>query len=405
MNVLMISPGYPDEMPYFCRALSWVGANVYGISDQPLWSQPQLVRDHLAGYLQSPTLWDEDAVVQYVLRYAAPLKIDRVVCLWEPGMILAARLREALGTPGMTVAETLPFRDKDVMKNVLAEAGIRTPHHARAAGEKQIAAAAKKIGYPVILKPLAGAGSADTHRVNSASDLKTVLPQIAHLPEVDVEEFIDGEEYTFDTICVNGEIKYYSMTWYRPRPLVARTNEWISPQILMLRDVEADYLAEGREMGRAVLRALKFRTGFTHMEWYKKANGEVVFGEIAARPPGANSVDVMNYASNIDLYVGWAEARVHLRFTQPVERKYNAAIIYKRAQGEGQIREIHGVEALRQRYGDAVVVVNLLPIGAHRRNWKQTLISDGYLIVRHPDLDTLLEIADAAGTDVNLYAG
>ena len=60
-----------------------------------------------------------------------------------------------------------------------------------------------------------------------------------------------------------------------------------------------------------------------------------MFGEIAARPPGARTVDLMNYACDIDLFPGWAEAVLHGRFSQPIERKYNAAIIFKRAQGRG----------------------------------------------------------------------
>ena len=49
--------------------------------------------------------------------------------------------------------------------------------------------------------------------------------------------------------------------------------------------------------------------------------------------------------------------------------------------------------------------MNLLPLGAPRRNWKATLISDGYLIVRHPDLGTCLEMADRVGTHLRLIAG
>jgi hypothetical protein len=52
-----------------------------------------------------------------------------------------------------------------------------------------------------------------------------------------------------------------------------------------------------------------------------------------------------------------------------------------------------------------VVVVDLLPLGAPRRNWKQTLVSDGMIIVRHPDLDRTLEIADRFGTELQMYAG
>ena len=54
-------------------------------------------------------------------------RIDQVECLWEPYMVLAARIREDLGLPGMTIEQTLPFRDKELMKQVIDAAGIRTP--------------------------------------------------------------------------------------------------------------------------------------------------------------------------------------------------------------------------------------------------------------------------------------
>ena len=62
-------------------------------------------------------------------------------------------------------------------------------------------------------------------------------------------------------------------------------------------------------------------------------------------------------------------------------------------------------ESLLARYGPHVAAVDLLPPGAPRRNWKQTLLSDGSIIVRHPSLDTALEMADRIGTDLQMYAG
>ena len=405
MYVLMISPGYPQEIPYFTRALACAGARVLGVSDQPESALPSEASRHLAAYLQVPSLLDEDAVVESVRHWASPVRLDKVECLWEPGMLLAARIREALGVPGMTVAETLPFRDKDRMKQVLNAAGVRTPRHERATSAEECRDAASRIGFPLILKPIAGAGSADTYRVDGGAQLEETLPRLAHLPEVNIEEFIEGEEFTFDTVCVGGRVAYYSITKYRPHPLIARTVEWVSPQIVMLRDVDAEEYAGGREMGKEVLRALKFDTGFTHMEWFRKPSGEVVFGEIACRPPGARSVDVMNYAGDTDLFAGWAEAVVKGRFTQKVERRYNAVIIYKRAQGQGRIYRMEGLERLLSKYGEHIVLIDLLPLGSPRRDWKQTLLSDGYLIIRHPDLARALEIADAVGTDLQLYAG
>jgi biotin carboxylase len=76
----------------------------------------------------------------------------------------AARLREALGLPGLTVEQTVPFRDKERMKQLLDADGLRTPWHVDATTVADVWAAAERIGYPLIVKPIAGAGSADTYR-------------------------------------------------------------------------------------------------------------------------------------------------------------------------------------------------------------------------------------------------
>jgi hypothetical protein len=195
------------------------------------------------------------------------------------------------------------------------------------------------------------------------------------------------------------------VSWYRPKPLVGRTVEWISPQTVALRDPGDARLASGVALGRAVLATLGFETGFTHMEWFLTPAGEAVFGEIAARPPGARSVDVMNYACDLDLFRGWGTAVCHGRLGQEVERRYNAAVVFKRATGAGRIRSIEGLERLLARYRPHVVSVDLLPVGAPRRDWKQTLLSDGSVVVRHPDLEATLEMADRFGTDLRLHAG
>ena len=405
MSVLFFSPGFPAEMPFFAAGLAEVGATVVGLGDQPAAALPERARRALSGYIQVPSLWDEQQVVDLVRREAGRYGLTRVECLWEPGMILAAKLREALGLPGLTVSETVPFRDKAVMKEVLNRAGIRTPQAFRAVTAAQVSQAAERIGYPLIVKPVAGAGSADTYRLDQPSDLEDVLPRLRHVPEVSVEEFIDGQELTFDTICHGGEIAYFNVAWYRPRPLIARTLQWVSAQTITLRNVDAPHLQPGIEMGRAVLEALGYRTGFTHMEWFLKEDGEAVFGEIGARPPGARSTEIMNYGCDIDVFRGWAEAVCHHRFSQPVRRRYNAAVIFKRARGEGRIQRIEGLESLLARYRPQIVSIDLLPPGAHRRDWKQTLLSDGWLIVRDPDLETTVRIADAVGTDLQIYAG
>jgi biotin carboxylase len=400
----MISPGYPAEMAFFTRGLKSAGASVIGLGDQPVPALPAVARDALAHYIPVGSLAAGEAVAATVRELARQVRIDRVECLWEPYMILAARLREELDLPGLTVAQTVPFRDKEQMKQLLDAAGLRTPRHHATETVAGVWAAAEALGFPLIVKPIAGAGSADTYRADSAAELDAILPMLAHVPQVSVEEFIDGQEFTYDTICADGRVLFENICWYRPRPLLARMHEWISPVTLALRDLDAPDLQGGRELGAAVLKVLGFRDGFTHMEWYRKADGEVVFGEIGARPPGARTVDVMNYATDADLFTAWAEAVTRGRISQPIERRYNAASIFKRAKGSGRITHYEGLDRLLAEYKDHVAAVELLPVGAGRRDWRATTISDGLVIVRHHELSMALEISERFAADLHLYA-
>jgi formate-dependent phosphoribosylglycinamide formyltransferase (GAR transformylase) len=403
MNVVMISPGYPAEMAYFTRALAAVGATVIGVGDQSLSALPDPAREALAHY-EHVALSDENAVLGALHGLARHASIDQVECLWEPYMILAAQIRESFGVPGMTVEQTVPFRDKERMKQAIDAAGIRTPWHVSATTVSEVWEAAEQVGYPLIVKPIAGAGSADTYRVDSAQELAEVLPLLRHVPEVSVEEFIDGEEFTYDTICADGSILFDNIMWYRPRPLQMKMHEWISPASIVFRDLSVPDLQGGRQMGAEVIAALGFRAGFTHMEWYRKSDGEAIFGEIGGRPPGARVVDLMNYATDGDTYVAWAEAVVHRRLSQQLERRYNSGCVFKRAQGVGRISHVEGLDKLLAQYREHVVLVDLLPIGAPRRDWRAVLISDGMIIVRHPELQPVIEMTERFAADLQMYA-
>lgn len=405
MNVLMISPGFPREMRYFTRGLVEAGASVIGLGDQPEGSIEEPARSALSAHLHIRSYGDEGAILARVADFASRVPIHRVECLWEPYMVLAARLREMLGLPGMTVRETIPFRDKEEMKRVLDAAGIRTPHHYRATTAAECVQAAEAIGYPVVVKPIAGAGSADTYRVDSRERLADVLPLLRNVPEVSVEEFVRGDDMTFDTLCVDGRIEFYSIATYIPRALDIRENEWISPITLVYRDPDAPELEAGRRMGEAVIAALGFRTGYTHMEWYRTPGGEAVFGEIGARPPGASLVDLINYASDIDTYAVWAEAAVRGTFSQAVDRKYNAAWVVKRARGHGRIVRYEGLEPLLGEIGPHVCALELNPIGAPRRDWKRVLAADGMITIRHPDLGTTIDMAERIAGRFHVIAG
>lgn len=404
MKAVFLAPSYPPEMQQYTRGLAEVGADVYGVGDTPVAALPRSLKAHLHDYLQVPRILDDDDVVERVYQWLRGKSVDRILGNWEVMVRTAARLRERCGVPGMSVDTVEGFRDKQLMKERVAAAGLRVPRSERVRTVAEVKAAAERIGYPLILKPIAGAGSADTYRVDDAAGLDAVLARMRHVTECSCEEFISGEEFTYDTVCIGGRPAFRNVAHYLPKPLIARTNEWISPVIITVRDLEQPKLQAGLELGRNVLSALGMGDGFTHMEWFLTPKGEAVFGEIGCRPGGAHLVDQMNYTCDIDLFREWARVSCWGTFEAEATRKYNAAIIFKRAKGRGKITRIDGLREFMRRHGEHVVEERLLRPGTNRRDWKQTLVSDGYILLRHPDWDRTYQLAMEAATDITMYA-
>jgi biotin carboxylase len=404
MKAVFLAPNYPPEMQQYTRGLAEVGVKVYGVGDTHVGGLPASLKPYLTDYLQVPRILDDDDVVARVSDWMRGREVDRVLANWEVMVLTAARLRERFGLPGMSVDTVRGFRDKQVMKERVEAAGLRVPRAERVRTVAEARAAAERIGFPLILKPIAGAGSADTHRVEDAAELEAVLGRMLHVSEASCEEFIDGDEFTFDTVCIGGRPAFVNVAQYLPRPLVARTNEWISPVIVTVRHLDQPALRDGIALGHKVLGALGMGDGFTHMEWFRKPDGEVVFGEIGCRPGGAHLVDQMNYTCDIDLFREWARAVCLGRFDAPTERKFNAAIVFKRAVGKGRIARIEGLGEFMRRFGPHVVEQRLLPVGSPRRDWKQTLVSDGFLLLRHPDWNTTCTLALEAARSITMYA-
>ncbi len=407
LNVVLISPSFPTDNGNFTKALHALpGVRVLGVGDQAPGAMEPEVRAALDDHLVVRDLWNEEATVQQTREWLAGLGLrpDRIECLWEPGVVLAARMREAFDVPGLRVAQAQAFRDKETMKSVLDAHGVRTPHHYRASTTSEVQEAASKVGYPLIVKPIDGAGSADTYVVRSHAELEPVLAAVKHVPEVSVEEFVEGEEFTYDAILSGGRTLFENVAWYRPKPLVARQNPWISPQAICLSDIRQDDIAPGVELGRRALQALGLETGMAHMEWYRSAkNGEPIFGEVGARAPGGRLSHGMNLSCEGNVFQLWAEAITSGESSQSMEKHFNAALVFKRATGSGTtVTRIEGLERVLADSGEHIPVVDLVPIGEPRRDWTQIVTGDGWMVARHMDLGSTIELADRLAQDVRI---
>ena len=140
-------------------------------------------------------------------------------------------------------------------------------------------------------------------------------------------------------------------------------------------------------IGRAAIRALGLKHGgITHMEWFRRDDGSIAIGEIAARPPGAHFARMAGIACDQSFYRAWARAVVDDAFDGPYEKRYSVGCAYLRGMGRGRIVAVEGVDAAQEAMGAHVVDAKLPTLGAPKSDSYE---GDGYVIVRHPDADVV----------------
>jgi biotin carboxylase len=272
------------------------------------------------------------------------------------------------------------------MKAVFEAAGVPCARSRRVASAGDVTAFAAEVPYPFVAKPLAGAGARNTFRVDSDARLGQWLataPPTADQPML-LEEFMTGEEHSFDSVLLGGEMVWHSVSRYVPSPLDVLEHPWIQWCVLLPRRID-DHLGVAEVAGRA-LRALGLRDGLSHMEWFRRPDGTTAISEVGARPPGSQFMTLLSYAYDTDLYAAWARLAVDGVFDPPA-RAFACGGAYLRAQGSGRsIVAIDGLDRVSEATRSRVVEVRLPPQDAAPSG---AYDGDGYVVVRDPSTEAV----------------
>ena len=405
MHVVFVEPSFPDNQKQFVRGLHAVGATVVGVGERPKDWLDDDVKQWLTHYEHIPSVTDEGRLAEAVqwVQHQAP--VERLEATVEAHVMPVARVREALGIPGTSVHTAFLCRDKPAMKEALRAAGIPCARSIGATSGGQIRGFAAEVGFPLILKPPAGAGASGAERVDGPDELEEAIGRshVDHGVPVAVEEYVEGHEGFYDTITINGQVVHEFVTHYYPNVLEAMRTRWISPQFVTTNRLDDDGYTELKQMGRAVVQALGIGTSATHMEWFFGPKG-LRFSEIGCRPPGVRAWDLYAAANDLDIYREWAMAVVHGRPAQQPSRRYSAGMIALRPDHDGVIAGYEGVDELQARYGDSVIDAHLPPPGTATQPVEAGYMANAWVRMRHPDYDTLREMLDDVGQTLHVRA-
>jgi len=405
MHVLFVEPAFPSNQREFPRALRQAGARVTGIGERPLEYLDDELKSWLHGYEQVPSVVHEASLLEAVQRCQQREWVDRLEATVEAHIMPTAHIREKCGIPGTSVRTSFLCRDKPAMKQALREAGVPCAQSAGVSSVEELRDFVERIGYPVIVKPRDAAGASGTYKITNEEELvaaaaETELDQGAAAA---VEEFIEGHEGFYDTICAGGEIVHEFVTHYYPNVLEAMRERWISPQFITTNRLAAESYAEVRQLGKQVIEALGIETSATHMEWFYGPKG-LKFSEIGCRPPGVGAWDVYRAANEMDIYHEWARAVIGLPPADRPSRRYSAGMINLRPDRDGTITGCDGVDALHREFGPCIVDMHLPPAGTPTMPVESGYMANAWLRMRHPDYDELRGIMDWVGRNVRLHA-
>ena len=383
-SVVFVAPFFLDTTLRFVDAVADLpGVRAGLVSQDPAEKLPSGLKAKLAAHWRVADGLDPqqvaDAVRGLARQIGPPL---RLIGALEQLQVPLGEVRDALGIEGMGAETAKNFRDKARMKTVLSRAGVPCARHQRVTSEAEAWEFVESVGYPVVLKPAAGAGAKGTYRVGDADELRAALPAVRPTQERQavIEEFVVGDEFSFDTVSIRGKPVWHSLSYYLPAPLQVVDNPWIQWCVLIPREIDHPKFDDIRRVAFRALDVLGMGTGLSHMEWFRKPDGSVMVSEVGARPPGAQITSLISYAHDIDFYRAWAKLMVFDEFAPP-SRAYAAGCAYLRGQGKGRIRAVHHLDIVERELAPIVVESKLPRVGAAPSSSYE---GDGYVILRHP---------------------
>ncbi len=389
-HVVFVVPFMLESSLRFARAAARLpGVRLGILSQDPASRLPPDLQPLVSAFRQLPDAMNSPGLIEGVRSIAREWggRVDRVMGILEQLQVPLAEAREALGVRGMDIEEARHFREKSLMKMRLSEHGLPCARHVLARSAAEAQAFAASVGYPLVVKPPAGAGSRNTFRVNRAEELAGWLRSEAPREDAPamIEEFITGEEYSFDTVTLHGVHRLHSISRYVPGPLEVMAQPWIQWTVQLPRSIDGPEFDAIKQAGPRAIEVLGIHTGLTHMEWFRRPDGGIAISEVAARPPGAQFTSLLSWAHDFDFYSAWARLIIFEEFDKP-ERKYSSGAAYLRGQGQGRVRAVHGFEELKRELGPLIVEVKLpeigqLPSGAYD--------GEGHIVLRHPETEVV----------------
>ena len=365
MNLVFISPHFPQTYWHFCAGAKANGVNVLGIADTNYENLPWELRQNLTDYYKVNSLENYDEVYRAVAWFADKYgKIDWIESNNEYWLAQDARLRTDFDVnTGIKSDRVAAIRNKSEMKKYYALGGIPTARQIKASeGYDKVKAFVQLTGYPIIAKPDSGMGASGTFKLNSDKELDDWF--WFHPNDYGyfvIEEFITGLLVSYDAIFnAQGEPIFENNSIF-PTPIMEIVHDNLET-CYWTNKIVPPALAE---IGRRTVKAFDIKSRFVHLEFFQLdrdreglgKKGDYVGLEVNMRPPGGYTPDMMNFAHSTDVFQIWADMVAFNERRKPQDELHYCAYAGRR---DGRAYR-HSHEEIFARYGHCLCMAERVP--------------------------------------------
>jgi hypothetical protein len=258
--------------------------------------------------------------------------IDRIVCLDDFDVEKGALLREQFRLPGMGQTTARYFRDKLAMRVQARDAGINVPVFSDLFNDVRITSYLSETKPPMVVKPRAEASAAGIKKVYGFDEAWGHIHSLGNeRHQFLIEQFKPGDVFHIDSLTLDGKVIFTQCSQYVNPPFEVAHGGGI------FRSVTVQYGSEDekelKKLNTQVLKAFGMKFSASHTEAIKcHEDGKFYFLETASRVGGAHLAEMVEYASNINLWREWAKIETAMarddEYDLPkVEKTYSGIII------------------------------------------------------------------------------
>ncbi|WP_216592280.1 ATP-grasp domain-containing protein [Verrucosispora sioxanthis] len=249
---------------------------------------------------------DPARLLPQVQRLHEVLRFDGVVTSCDYYLGTVARLAAHLGLPGARPEAVEHACRKDLARHRMRAAGLPGPAFAVAEDWPGAQAAARALGFPLVVKPVdLCAGMlvrlvTDLTELREAFDALDAFPVNARgqrrAPQVLLEEVLVGPEVSVETVTVDGVTTVLGVT----DKSLAGEPWFVETGHMFPAALDAATVAAVCDMAVAALAAVGFDRGVAHTELRLTAAGPRVV-EINPRPAGNQITELVRRGTGVDL--------------------------------------------------------------------------------------------------------